>query len=110
MRGRAESGWHVSTFWGSPGSISTLWSTQHDESFELDDALTRKERKSTEGAIMRTVISKDGAPIAFNRSGEGPSIILVVGTFNDRSTVTPLAPLLANHCTIFTSDRHGRGM
>jgi pimeloyl-ACP methyl ester carboxylesterase len=59
---------------------------------------------------MRTVISKDGVPIAFNRSGEGPSIILVVGTFNDWSTGTPLAALLAKHCTVFTSDRHGRGM
>jgi hypothetical protein len=35
---------------------------------------------------MRTVISKDSAPIGFDRSGEGPPIILVVGAFNDRST------------------------
>ena len=35
---------------------------------------------------MRTVISQDGTPIAFDQSGEGPPIILVVGAFNDRST------------------------
>jgi hypothetical protein len=35
---------------------------------------------------MRKVISKDGTPIAFEQSGEGPPIILVVGAFNDSST------------------------
>jgi hypothetical protein len=40
---------------------------------------------------MRTVLSKDGTPIAFDQSGEGPPIILVVGAFNDRSTAAPLA-------------------
>ena len=28
---------------------------------------------------MRTVISKDGTPIAFDQSGQGPAIILVAG-------------------------------
>ncbi len=31
---------------------------------------------------MKTVISKDGTPIAFDQSGEGAPIILVVGAFN----------------------------
>ena len=58
---------------------------------------------------MRKVISKDGTTIAFDRSGQGPSIILVVGAFNDRSTGAPLAKLLQAHFTVFTYDRRGRG-
>ena len=32
---------------------------------------------------MRKVLSKDSTPIAFDQSGEGPPIILVVGAFSD---------------------------
>jgi len=58
---------------------------------------------------MRTVISKDGTPIAFDQPGEGPPIILVVGAFNERSTGAPLAATLSNHFTVFNYDRRGRG-
>ncbi len=58
---------------------------------------------------MRTVISKDGTPIAFDQSGEGPRIILVVGAFNERSTGAPLAAALSKHFTVFNYDRRGRG-
>jgi hypothetical protein len=34
---------------------------------------------------MDKVRSKDGTSIAFDRVGEGPPIILVVGAFNDRA-------------------------
>jgi pimeloyl-ACP methyl ester carboxylesterase len=58
---------------------------------------------------MRKVLSKDGTPIAFDQSGEGPPIILVVGAFNDRSTGAPLAAQLSEHFTVFNYDRRGRG-
>jgi pimeloyl-ACP methyl ester carboxylesterase len=58
---------------------------------------------------MDTVLSKDGARIAFDRIGQGPPIILVVGAFNDRSTGAPLASFLAERFTTFTYDRRGRG-
>ena len=58
---------------------------------------------------MRKVISKDGTPIAFDQSGEGPPIILVVGAFNDSSTGAPLAAQLSEHFTVFNYDRRGRG-
>jgi hypothetical protein len=35
---------------------------------------------------MDIVRSKDGTNIAFDRVGEGPPIILVVGAFSDRAT------------------------
>src|SRR2546421_5186212 len=59
---------------------------------------------------MRTVMSKDGTPIACDQSGQGPALILVVGAFNDRSTGQPLAALLSDHFTVFNYDRRGRGM
>jgi pimeloyl-ACP methyl ester carboxylesterase len=58
---------------------------------------------------MRKVISKDGTPIAFDQSGEGSPIILVVGAFNDHSTGAPLAATLSEHFTVFNYDRRGRG-
>ena len=58
---------------------------------------------------MGTVTSKDGTRIAFDQSGEGPAIILVVGAFNDRATGAPLARSLEQHFTVFNYDRRGRG-
>ena len=58
---------------------------------------------------MRTVTSKDGTRIAFDQSGTGPAIILVVGAFNDRATGVPLARALEGHFTVFNYDRRGRG-
>ena len=58
---------------------------------------------------MRTVTSKDGTTIAFDRSGKGPALILVVGAFNDRATGAPLARFLEEHFTVFNYDRRGRG-
>jgi len=58
---------------------------------------------------LRTVPSKDGTRIAFEQSGKGPAIILVVGAFNDRATGAPLARFLEPHFTVFNYDRRGRG-
>lgn len=58
---------------------------------------------------MRNVTSKDGTSIAFDQSGQGPALILVVGAFNDRSTSAPLTQLLDQHFTVFNYDRRGRG-
>jgi pimeloyl-ACP methyl ester carboxylesterase len=58
---------------------------------------------------MKTIISKDGTSIAYDRSGKGPAIILVVGAFNDRATGAPLARSLEPHFTVFNYDRRGRG-
>src|SRR5262245_11301200 len=67
-----------------------------------------------EALIMRTVTSKDGTTIAFDRSGTGPALILVGGALEQRawdSETAKLAalPLLAQHFTVFHYDRRGRG-
>jgi pimeloyl-ACP methyl ester carboxylesterase len=60
---------------------------------------------------MEQVTSKDGTKIAFDRSGEGPPIMLVGGALNTRSFGPngSLAPLLAEHFTVINYDRRGRG-
>jgi len=58
---------------------------------------------------MRTAVSADGTRIAFDQTGEGPPVILVVGAFNDRSTGAPLAKVLESEFTVFNYDRRGRG-
>jgi pimeloyl-ACP methyl ester carboxylesterase len=58
---------------------------------------------------MDKVTSKDGTLIAFDRSGDGPAVIMVGGALSERSAGAPLAALLAPHFTVFTYDRRGRG-
>lgn len=53
--------------------------------------------------------STDGTPIAYQRTGSGPALVLVVGAFCDRTTTATLTPLLAPHFTVFEYDRRGRG-
>lgn len=58
---------------------------------------------------MRKVISKDGTPIAFDQSGQGPVLILVAGATATRLSAESLAATLASSFTVFAYDRRGRG-
>ena len=58
---------------------------------------------------MRKVLSKDGTPIAFDQSGQGPTLILVTGAMARRSDAASLAAHLSPHFTVFAYDRRGRG-
>ena len=60
---------------------------------------------------MSHVRSKDGTPIAYERSGSGPPLILVDGALCSRrfGPSPALASLLARHFTVFAYDRRGRG-
>jgi pimeloyl-ACP methyl ester carboxylesterase len=53
--------------------------------------------------------SKDGTLIAYEQSGNGPAVILVMGAFNDRAAGTALSQSLSVHFTVFNYDRRGRG-
>ena len=60
---------------------------------------------------MRTVTSADGTPIAYERSGNGPPLVLVHGTAGDhtRWELGGVRPALADHYTVYAMDRRGRG-
>jgi len=58
---------------------------------------------------MGTVTSKDGTKIAYDRTGKGPALILVLGALNSRKSGAKLAKLLAARFTVISYDRRGRG-
>jgi pimeloyl-ACP methyl ester carboxylesterase len=58
---------------------------------------------------MQTVHSADGTTIAFDRSGDGPALILVSGASATRANEGTLAAALAPYFTVFAYDRRGRG-
>ena len=60
---------------------------------------------------MDKVISKDGTPIAVDRLGSGPALILVDGAMCSRGfgPMPPLAKELASQFTVYHYDRRGRG-
>jgi pimeloyl-ACP methyl ester carboxylesterase len=58
---------------------------------------------------MRTVTSKDGTPIAFDQSGQGPALILVGAASATRLDEASLAAALAPDFTVLAYDRRGRG-
>ena len=58
---------------------------------------------------MDTVTSRDGTTIAFDRSGDGPPVILVCGQSTTRSSNAALAEVLAPDFTVLNYERRGRG-
>ncbi|SDK49893.1 alpha/beta fold hydrolase [Nonomuraea jiangxiensis] len=60
---------------------------------------------------MSKIISADGTPIAYTRTGQGPAVILVDGALSHRAQGinTGLATALAGRFTVYTYDRRGRG-
>ncbi|CAM3091842.1 alpha/beta hydrolase [Paenibacillus lupini] len=60
---------------------------------------------------MKTVISKDGTKIAYDKTGHGPALILVAGAFSYRKFPgqVELAQALSKQYTVYNYDRRGRG-
>jgi pimeloyl-ACP methyl ester carboxylesterase len=58
---------------------------------------------------VKTVTSRDGTKIAYEKSGNGPAIVLVGGALAARSGDAGLAELLAPHFAVYAYDRRGRG-
>ena len=60
---------------------------------------------------MSTITSKDGTTIGYDRSGEGPAVVLVDGAMGHRAQFGGrlLAAALADRFTAYTYDRRGRG-
>ena len=56
-----------------------------------------------------TVTSPDGTTIAFERSGNGPVLVLIAQALSDRRNNRKLAALLSDAYTVVNYDRRGRG-
>ncbi len=66
-------------------------------------------RPLIEEAASGRVISADGTPIAWFRSGDGSPLVLVHGTTADHTTFRVVGPLFARRHAVFAIDRRGRG-
>jgi pimeloyl-ACP methyl ester carboxylesterase len=58
---------------------------------------------------VETLTTPDGTTIAYQVTGTGPALVLVVGAFCDRSSTADLTALLADAFTVYEYDRRGRG-
>lgn len=58
---------------------------------------------------MNTVLSRDGTPIAFERTGQGPALVLVSPATGTGEHYAGQAALHAPDFTVYTYDRRGRG-
>ncbi|MFE3036871.1 alpha/beta fold hydrolase [Streptomyces canus] len=57
----------------------------------------------------KKTLSRDGTPIAYERTGQGPAVILVSGAMSTGGTLAPLAVTLAERFDVLVYDRRGRG-
>lgn len=58
---------------------------------------------------MPKVTSRDGTVIAYDKKGQGPLLILVLGALNRRSQGKKLTEQLGDRFTVVSYDRRGRG-
>jgi len=58
---------------------------------------------------MEKIVSRDGTPIAYQRSGIGAPLVLVHGTSGTFQTWAQILPLLERKFTVYAIDRRGRG-
>jgi pimeloyl-ACP methyl ester carboxylesterase len=58
---------------------------------------------------MEKVISKDGTQIAYDKTGQGPALIIVAGAFQGRMAMAAYAEPLSKSFTVYNYDRRGRG-
>jgi pimeloyl-ACP methyl ester carboxylesterase len=61
------------------------------------------------GLPVETVVSADGTSIAYERSGDGPPLVLIGGGLNEKATFGTFSELLSEHFTVINYDRRGRG-
>jgi pimeloyl-ACP methyl ester carboxylesterase len=78
---------------------------------EATEGTAPKIAQAATSPFVGKVFSKDGTAIAFDRIGNGPPVILIDGAlcYRGMGQSGQLAELLAQHFTVFTYDRRGRG-
>lgn len=58
---------------------------------------------------MQHVTSSDGTSISYQKSGSGPSLLLIHGATADHKRWSPILPYFEKQFTVYTMDRRGRG-
>nr|ATG29331.1 xylanase [uncultured microorganism] len=58
---------------------------------------------------MQTITSRDGTQIAYQRTGSGPPLVFVHGSWTNHTAWGLVLPILAEQFTVFAIDRRGCG-
>ena len=58
---------------------------------------------------MQHIRSSDGTSIAYEKTGEGPALIIIGGSLGDHRFYVPMAREFARRFTVYNFDRRGRG-
>jgi pimeloyl-ACP methyl ester carboxylesterase len=58
---------------------------------------------------MAVTFSKDGTKIVYDKTGQGPALIIVAGAFQGRMAMAAYAEPLSKQFTVYNYDRRGRG-
>jgi pimeloyl-ACP methyl ester carboxylesterase len=61
------------------------------------------------GLALESVTSEDGTKIAFEKSGDGPPVVILGGGLNEKAMFAKLAATLSHQFTVYNVDRRGRG-
>ncbi|MFJ6073042.1 alpha/beta fold hydrolase [Streptomyces sp. NPDC093065] len=59
--------------------------------------------------MEKKTVSRDGTRIAYERTGRGPTVVLVSGAMSTGATTAPLAAELSDRFDVVVYDRRGRG-
>src|SRR5436853_5315163 len=65
---------------------------------------------STTTETTHTVLSQDGAKIRYLTMGSGPSVLVIPGALSMATDYAAFASALAEHFTVYTIERRGRGL
>ncbi len=57
----------------------------------------------------KKTLSRDGTRLAYERTGQGPAVLLVSGAMSTGATMRPLAAALSDRFDVLVYDRRGRG-
>lgn len=89
-------------------SLLKKFEAKHGRMREGLDNSRKNQGRNVENSIMEKILSKDGTPIAYQRSGAGTPLVLVHGTLGSTKR-WPLLPALGEHFTVYAVDRRGYG-
>lgn len=77
---------------------------------QKQNSMETETKAKSEVAQTTTAISKDGTAIAYEKKGQGPTLILINGALSDRKAYEKgWSDMLAKNFTVIVYDRRGRG-
>lgn len=90
-------------------AVVTTACASSDEPVATSGSTTPADSPADAPQSVASATSPDGTRIAYEKVGSGPPLVIVGGALSQRAGGKPLAGKLADHFTVYTYDRRGRG-